>query len=320
MQSLASRFHGRVVRSLSSRLSVGPFKVGLILGMLLCGMLALSACQPIQPPSAAAAQPEAAQSAAEIPAITIHARDFAFDMPAAIPSGWVSLTLRNEGEVNHHAIVIRLKEGVTLEQLTQSLAEDDDTSDLSDHYFFMPDTDPGRSNEATVNLVPGTWAIFSVSMDGGDDSSAPTPDWALGSLAQFTVTDTNSTAAAPEADIVVPLKADDFEIPSEIDAGTYTFQFVNHTGTPDGGTFILELGEGATIESILAMFDAFFSGQPMDSVEMVDFHAVGGLMGHELSDTFYATVDLKPGRYAVISSINANDFPYSGLSKEFTVK
>lgn len=310
----------------ANRLSVpgtfGRSRLWFMVGLMLCGILALSACQPVQPPSAAgAAMAEPAEEeTAEIPAITIHARDFAFDMPEEIPSGWVSLTLSNDGAVNHHAILVRLKEGVTFEDFKQTLPDDQDTAEVADHFFFMPDTDPGSSNEATVNLPPGQWAIFSVSMDGGDDPTAPTPDWALGSLAQFTVADTGSAADAPTADITVTLEADDFTIPSEIAAGSHTFEIVNHTGGPDGGTFIIEMGEGATVEGILAMFDAFFSGQPMEDIEMVEFHPRGGLMGYDLSDTFYTTIDLKPGHYAVISPINSEGFPYSGLYKEFTVQ
>jgi hypothetical protein len=42
-------------------------------------------------------------------------------------------------------------------------------------------------------------------------------------------------------------------------------------------------------------------------------------MAYNLGDHFFTNVDLEPGDYTVISNIKANDFPYSGYSKSFTV-
>ena len=47
---------------------------------------------------------------------------------------------------------------------------------------------------------------------------------------------------------------------------------------------------------------------------------VGGLMGYNLSDSFYTTINFEPGNYAIITNINGQDFPYAGLYKTLTVK
>jgi hypothetical protein len=43
-------------------------------------------------------------------------------------------------------------------------------------------------------------------------------------------------------------------------------------------------------------------------------------MPYSLGKSYYTDLDLQPGDYAVITNINATDFPYSGMSKSFTVK
>ena len=157
-------------------------------------MLLLSACAPTgapqTAPDATAAPSEevpseasaATDAGAALPEIAITARDFGFDMPAEIPSGWVSLTLTNEGEVNHHGIVMRLLDGVTMEDALAAMGDEEgDQAEISDLQFFLPDTDPGSSNQATVEMAPGHWIIFSVSMDAAAIGAADemTPDYAL---------------------------------------------------------------------------------------------------------------------------------------------
>jgi len=73
------------------------------------------------------------------------------------------------------------------------------------------------------------------------------------------------------------------------------------------------------MDDVLAMFDAFFSGQEMDMSNMPVFHPVGGLMGYNLGDSYYTTVNLTPGNYTAISSVGAPEFPYTGFSKDFIV-
>ncbi len=289
-------------------------------------ILVLSACtagqpQPApEPPVEAVADTPVATKAIAPTEVEITARDFAFDMPAEIPSGWVSLTLTNEGEVNHHGIVMRLLDGVTLEDALAAMGdEESDQAEISDLEFFMPDTDPGSSNQATVEMAPGHWIILSVSMDASTDGEM-TPDFARGSVAEFDVVETDAVAAAPEADLTLTIGADDFDLAAEMTEGVHTIHVVNDSGQENGYAFILKMEGGTTMDDVMAMFDALFSGQEMDMENMPVFYAVGGLMAHNLGDSYYTTVDLTPGDYTVISSISdGNDFPYAGLNKSFTV-
>ncbi len=175
-------------------------------------VLLLSGCQPIQPPVVEAAAPA---GAVEIPNFVITATDSSFNVPAEIPAGIVSLTLKNEGEASHHAIIGRMYDGVTLEQVGEMLAREDEGETFGDLDMFMPDTDPGDSNQVTLDMPPGRWAVFSFSME--EDMI---PDFAKGLLAEFTVTDSGQAATAPPAaDVNVTITDDDFDMPSELSAG-----------------------------------------------------------------------------------------------------
>ena len=271
--------------------------------------------------SEATAAPEQTDSG-ELPQIIITARDFAFDMPAEIPSGWVALTLTNEGQVNHHGVVMRLLDGVSVDDALAAMDNPEaDQSQFSDLQFFLPDTDPGTSNQDTVEMAPGHWVILSVSMDGVaiGASEQPVPDYTLGSIQEFDVTEDSSMASPPEPDITLTIGPDDFDLPEEIAAGPHTIEVVNDSGADNGYAFIIRTENGATMDDILASFDALFSGQEMNMADMPVFHTVGGLMAYNLGDHFFTNVDLEPGDYTVISNIKANDFPYSGYSKSFTV-
>lgn len=273
----------------------------------------VAACQPIQP---AAMDVSPVAGSATMPEVTITASDYAFDLPAELPSGWVSLTLTNAGKVNHHGVVMRLPEGVTLDQVKGVLQESQgDLASVYDLVFFLPDTGPGLSNQATVELAPGNWVILSVAMG---DFADPRPDWLKGSIAQFVVKESNTQTPAPQADLVLTIGQNDADMPAEVSAGQHTIQVVNGSDQPDGWAFFIRLEGDTTVEDIMPMFDALFSGQQPE--KMAEFTPVGGLMGYHLSDSFYTTVDFTPGNYAVITSINAQGFPYTGLSKTFTVK
>jgi hypothetical protein len=299
------------------------------ISLLLCLLItiALTGCQPVQAvPANAASSTTTNAPSAEIPQITIKAQDFAFDMPDELPAGFVSITFTNEGQVNHHGYAMRLLEGVTLDQVTAAMAAENEEQNgaeppqISDLFFFLPDTDPGKSNQATVELAPGHWVLVSFSMDS--TSGDPTPDWAKGSIKEFTVADSGGTNAseppAPTADMTVTIGADDFDMPTELAAGEQTIEIVNNGGADGGYIFFVKLGGDTTVESALAAFNAMFAGEEPET--MPEISTVGGLMGYNLGKSYYTTINFEPGNYAAISSINGEEFPYSGLYKNFSVK
>jgi hypothetical protein len=62
-------------------------------------------------------------SGSGIPEITITTKDYGFEAPAEIEAGLVTINLVNEGQEPHHAQVVRLNDGVTLDQFNAALQE-----------------------------------------------------------------------------------------------------------------------------------------------------------------------------------------------------
>ena len=85
---------------------------------------------PVASPAASpAASPQASPSPSPSPSpsaarvVTIEATDYAFNAPDIIPGGLVTLQLRNTGSEPHHAQLMRLNTGVTVDQFLAALAQ-----------------------------------------------------------------------------------------------------------------------------------------------------------------------------------------------------
>src|SRR5690606_7363933 len=62
---------------------------------------------------------------ADYPELTIVATDHAFEMADTVESGYTRLTLDNQGQADHHAILFRINDDVTPEQFQEALMSGD---------------------------------------------------------------------------------------------------------------------------------------------------------------------------------------------------
>ncbi|RIK40265.1 MAG: hypothetical protein DCC55_15670, partial [Chloroflexi bacterium] len=120
---------------------------------LLLMSLALSACGAV---SASRVVEEA-----QIPQVTIKTTDFAFDAPAQIEAGLVSITIVNEGEEPHHVQLARLNDGVTLEQFQAALQQGPDAAAPLLTWAGGPGiVDSGSEQMVTVQLDTGQYVLL----------------------------------------------------------------------------------------------------------------------------------------------------------------
>jgi hypothetical protein len=83
----------------------------------------LVACQPADNGQPAEAGSEAAtETSPGAHVVEVIARDYAFDAPAEIPSGWTTFRLKNEGKEHHFLLLQHLPEGKTLEEYMEEVA------------------------------------------------------------------------------------------------------------------------------------------------------------------------------------------------------
>jgi hypothetical protein len=258
---------------------------------------------------------EATKVSSQIPEVVIIATDFGFESPAQIEAGLVSLILKNEGQEPHHAQLVRLNDGVSLEQFQAALQESPEAAFPLVAFTGGPGlVDPGLSSQVTLELDPGQYLLlcFMPSHDG-------VPHLAKGMVKPFEVVahadHDQSNAAQLKADAVVKLLDFSFILPSEVKAGKQLWQVVNE-GPQVHEIMIVKLAEGKTVGDIMAFMHAPAGAPP--------FVNMGGLQALNPGASGWLNLDLEPGEYVALCHVPdpASGTPHEmmGMALPFSVK
>jgi hypothetical protein len=225
--------------------------------------------------------------------VEIQAADYAFGGPDKLETGYQTLTFTNTGKELHHLQLVRLNDGVTLEQFQAAMREGEAA--------MMPLIElvggaglvvPGGSATVTVNLEkPGTYLELCFVPDANG-----VPHLALGMVKPLEVVASSTTTEAPEADLVVDMHDFAFTIPGEIKAGTQTWEVVNHGEQPHE-LMLGKIKEGQTLEDVMAYLAKGQLGFdiPLD--------LMGGMQGLSTNNSSFVTFDLTPGEYVTLCFI-----------------
>jgi hypothetical protein len=247
------------------------------------------------------------------PVVDIMATDYAFDAPDTIPSGLVTIRLMNHGQEPHHAQLLRMNDGVSFAEFGAALqSEGESALRLTTLTGGAGALNPSKSDEVTLNLTPGQYAIacFIPSEDG-------VPHLAKGMLRPLTVVagDVQTDIAAPQSAGTLTMRDFTFDIPDTLPAGRNTFTVAN-AGPQPHELNILKLAPGKSLSDVQAW-------QP-DQGTPPPFEAVGGMNGMSQGETHYMTLDLEPGTYLAICNIPdpGSGVPHSqlGMLRQFTVQ
>jgi hypothetical protein len=256
------------------------------------------ATAPVTSPVASpAASPQASPSASPSPSpsaarvVTIEATDFAFNAPDIIPGGLVTLQLRNSGREPHHAQLMRLNTGITVDQFTTALAQGPGPAlQLSSLEGGPSVADPGDQSEVVVNLPEGQYVLvcFVESPDG-------VPHLAKGMVRPLRVTAPPVAATPPTASQTVTLKDFSFESPATLPAGRSIVRVENAGPQPHEMT-VLRIGDGKSLTDVQQFFLSPPAGPP-------PFQSSGGMQGLGQGGSGFAVLNLQPGNYALVCLI-----------------
>lgn len=229
---------------------------------------------------------------AKPPEVTITAKEYAFEVPASIGGGVVTVKLSNTGQEPHMAQLIRLNDGVTFDQLQAALQAGDPGAALSlvSVAGGIYTTPPGATQAATLDLKAGDYAVMD--FGAGEDQ---VPYMVKGMLQPFKVT-AGSSSAEPASDVAVTLKEYSFEMPTELKAGSHTFK-VSNQGTQPHEILLLKLAEGKTMADVQAALSNPESGGPPPG------DMVGGALAIGPGLRSWTTLELTPGNYMAICFI-----------------
>lgn len=297
----------------------------------------LTACQPADPGRSDSGSEAAIESATTAPVVEVTARDYAFDGPDEIPSGWTTFRLKNEGKEHHFLLLNRLPDGKTFEEYVAEVAL---PFDSVWHELRKGAIDKAEAGALLGQLLPGWFA--SVKQMGGPGLVAPggvaqtsvklepgtyvmecyvkTPDGEfhgmLGMARALTVTGVPSGASEPEADVAITLSNFEMAIEGDVKAGqqTVAVHFQEHPEIGLGNdVHVVRMEEGTDMGVVVLWMD-WMNVQGLRDPAPAAF--VGGAHEMPVGHTSYFTLDLTPGRYAWIAESSAD----KGMVKEFAVE
>jgi hypothetical protein len=263
---------------------------GVRLGVALALTCALAGCKSDRPsPGSGATSTASAEAASAAPAtVTVTAKDFAFEAPAQISAGTVSMQLRNDGKEIHQAQLVKLDKGKTGADLLAALKQHGAPPAWMKFVGGPNAAAPGHDVIATTVLEPGQYAYLCL---------IPSPDGVMhaakGMVQTFEVTSAPTAVAnsLPESDVTIKLVDFDFRTSQPLAAGKHRIM-VENSGPQAHELVLVKLAPGKTIEDFAAWAMSMKGPPPAMPVGGV------GVLENGMRASFIA--DLAAGDYGLI--------------------
>ncbi|HEV2775038.1 MAG TPA: hypothetical protein VGV90_05565 [Solirubrobacteraceae bacterium] len=249
----------------------------------------------------------------------------ALEFPATVKAGLVTMTLKNADAGQRSAQLIRVVGEHTLDDVLRVITSDDG-DDTTPSWIQdgggLAAVKPGATARVTQVLAPGRYVLFDDATARGDGEGPSNAE--LGATGEFTVTGPASDAELPEAPATLTATDDGkdeygFEF-AGFKPGVNQVRFEN-TGEELHHALLFPINPGKTIEDAEK---AFTSDAPPQGPPPVDFAAGTGTAVIDGGIAQNITLDLKPGRYAVVCFITdregGKEHVRQGMIDELTVK
>ena len=229
--------------------------------------------------------------------VDVTADDFQFTAPPSIPAGLTTFRLTQTGAAGHQLWISRLPEGRTFEEFAAANLEGKPTP-WATHLGGPGFSDPPQTTNATLVLVPGTYALVCRMGAGGD----PRAHLKKGMLRRLDVTATGAGATIePATDVTVTILDDGFEFSPSLTAGHHTLRVVN-SASENRQFRIHRVLPGRTVEEALNYRRGNTeSGRTITGAGAVPFDTRGRLSMIRPGHYLITTVDLPSGTYLIAS-------------------
>lgn len=275
-------------------------------------LLILLACQGGVPPADAEATGGAAEDDAAV--FEFVALNYAFQGPAEIPSGWVTFRMPNPSDEHHVIVLYRLPDGVSYADWHRASERRGRTGEVPDWWgeqIAMGGPGalaPGLVGETTMRLDPGEYVML---------CGVPAPDGTLhsdlGMVRGLTVTEEDSGASEPTAELTLTLRSHEFQLDGSITPGRHTVRvlFEDQPASPRWhDVHVARLEADQTARDVADLM----KGNPVEGISAFTF--IGGAEQMPAGHTAYFTAEFEPGRYAWACHYHAD----KDMVQEFTVR
>jgi uncharacterized cupredoxin-like copper-binding protein len=235
-----------------------------------------------------ASTPPAADHAAPS-TVNITARDYAYEAPATVRAGVTTMRLVNQGKELHHAQLIKLEDGKSIEDAGKAFKNPGPPPSWIKFVGGPNAVPPGRAANATTVLAPGRYAYLCLIF--GPDMVVHA---AKGMMHQFEVTGDSSLAGAelPAADATINTADHTFELSKPLTPGRHTIR-VENVGPQPHEVALLKLAPGKTVEEFAHWAESGMKGPP-------PAEPIGGVVALDKGGSGTFTVDLTAGDYGLI--------------------
>ncbi|HET7093318.1 MAG TPA: hypothetical protein VFI22_07570, partial [Thermomicrobiales bacterium] len=253
------------------------------------------------------ATPMASPAAVDYPELLVTAVDDAFGLPSRTQGGWTRITLRNAGTPEHHAMFMRLNDGVTADDFTKA-AQGPDLGALfgmSTSIGGPGSISAGEEASVILDLKPGNYVVICTipNPDG-------TPHYQMGMLQPLTVSAAAQALPEPTADGAVALLDFHFMgIPETVAAGPHVWKVTN-PGKQPHELMVARLAPGLDVQTIMGMLEAppaspaagmatpMAEASPMAGAP--PFVGVAGVAPMSPGETNWMPFDLEAGDYLAL--------------------
>ncbi|MGY5851381.1 hypothetical protein [Salegentibacter sp. F14] len=243
--------------------------------------------------------------------VDVMAMDYAFGMPKEIPSGWITLRMKNMGKEEHVAVVVKFKDSLSFSKVNRMFTKAISEGKLSsfEEVWDQMETNmggpallsPDHTGQTTVFLEPGLYALScGVETADGEYHSQK------GMLRVFKVTEKETNAKKPESTVDITLSNYAISTDRPIGTGEQVFN-VKFKDFDGHDVHLARLKPDQDLEGLKIWMNNVQVPSPYEFLGGAEQVPAGG------SSTFKA--NLEPGRYAFVSHY----FAASGMAEEFEI-
>ena len=217
--------------------------------------------------------------------------------------GNIDITFDNPDSAAHEAQIVKLKDGKTIQDVLRDMqqgGEEAAAGDIAGNPEEMNYGTPAllyggeRAEVVSDRMEPGTYGV--VCFLPGPDGM---PHVAMGMAAQFTVRG-KETDRTPKSDGTVELGDHGITVPDGFGSGTYK---VTNTGTTPHSFSVARL-DGSLDDLFGYIGGQFAQNKPIDGGPG---SLVGGVATLNPGQSAYLVVDLEPGHYGYVSTVQGQD-------------